>query len=101
MCSANHLSLCYALSMKPSFSQRHFGRYKEHFQVLGNPNFDPDWWVTQDPTIPRADVLIGEPLRHVEVKPMADLSKPEDFPEEVQAIIDSAAGQSFFERLLS
>jgi hypothetical protein len=87
--------------MKPSFSQKHFGRYKEHFQLLGDPNFDPDWWVTQDPTIPRADAIIGAPLVREEIKPMADFSKPEDFPEEVQAIIESVSNQSFFERLLS
>ena len=87
--------------MKPSFTQKHFGQHKEHFQLLGDPNFDPDWWVTQDPTIPRADGFFGAPLRRGEIKPMADFSKPEDFPDEVQAIIESAPKQSFFERLLS
>jgi len=88
--------------MKPSFLQKHIGSHKEHFKLLGDSSVDPNWWVTLDPTIPAADAIIGLPLEHTEPKPFANLSKPEDFPEEVQAIIDaSLVHSSLFERILS
>jgi hypothetical protein len=46
--------------------------------------------IEEDPTVPKSDVVIGPPEEAIPPKPMADLSKPEDFPEDVQAIIASA-----------
>jgi hypothetical protein len=72
---------------------------------------DPPEWGSPDRylylierTMPKPDGGIGDdaqPSRLVKVEPMADLSKPEDFPEEVRAIIESAPDQSFFKRLIS
>ena len=44
----------------------------------------------EDPTIPKPDIRVGPQEDQEPSKPMADLSKPEDFPPDVQAIIESA-----------
>jgi hypothetical protein len=56
------------------------------------PEAPPSFYklIDDDPTVPKAGAVIGRPEEPVESKPMADLSKPEDFPEEVRAVIESA-----------
>jgi hypothetical protein len=43
-----------------------------------------------DPTIPNADATLGTPEDLGEPKPMADLSDPDNFPEDVRAVIEAA-----------
>jgi hypothetical protein len=46
--------------------------------------------IDDDPTVPKPDAVIGPPEEVGEPKPFADLSKPEDFPDDVRAVIESA-----------
>jgi hypothetical protein len=46
--------------------------------------------IEDDPTVPKADATLGPPEKVFEPKPFADFSKPEDFPADVRAIIESA-----------
>lgn len=47
--------------------------------------------IEDDPTVPKSDFELGPPPEPTgEPKPMADLSKPDNFPDDVRAVIDSA-----------
>jgi hypothetical protein len=47
--------------------------------------------IEDDRTVPKADGTVGPPEELGEPEPMVDLSKPEDFPDDVQDVIDSAS----------
>jgi hypothetical protein len=46
--------------------------------------------IEDNPTVPKADATLGPADEPKTPKPFADLSKPEDFPDDVRAVIDSA-----------
>jgi hypothetical protein len=47
--------------------------------------------IEDDPTVPKSDFELGPPRdERAEPKPMADLSNPEEFPDDVRAVVDSA-----------
>jgi hypothetical protein len=61
-------------------------------EMAQKPGLPPSYYklIEDDPTVPKADATLGPPEPVSEPKRFADFSKPEDFPEDVRAIIESA-----------
>jgi hypothetical protein len=63
----------------------------EAADMARTPENQPDYYDTfdNDPSVPDADATIGPPEEPVEPEAFADLSKPDEFDDDVRAIVEA------------